>query len=156
MRVEISNSKVFAWRFEFKNNESSNVEGPNLRVTKYEIKIEKIDLYYRSNRRFGKIASSADRMDEQLQSCQFFQPNFGFPNLKDSRNLLIFQFRQVQTFPISETPKTFQLVNAKNSDWKITENSNSGNSKNLQFEKLQKFLVRENPKIFNLKHCKNF
>ena len=34
--------------------------------------------------RIGKIASSAEyRMDEQFQNCQFFEPNFDFPNLKN-------------------------------------------------------------------------
>ena len=44
--------------------------------------------------RIGRIASSAEYwMDEQFQNFQFLEPNFGFPNWKKSRNLLIFQLR---------------------------------------------------------------
>ena len=43
--------------------------------------------------KIGEIASNAEyRMDEQFQNWQFLEPSFGFPNLKNSRNLLIFQF----------------------------------------------------------------
>ena len=45
--------------------------------------------------RIGEIASSTEyRMDEQFQNCQLLEPNFGFPNWKNSRSLLIFQFQQ--------------------------------------------------------------
>ena len=45
--------------------------------------------------RIGKITSSMEyQMDEQFQNRPFLEPNFGFPNLKKSRNLLLFQFRQ--------------------------------------------------------------
>ena len=47
------------------------------------------------NMRIGKIANSAEyRMDEQFVNCQFLEPNFGFPNEKNFRSLLIFQFKQ--------------------------------------------------------------
>ena len=34
------------------------------------------------------------RMDEQFVNCQFLERNFSFPNGKNSRSLLIFQFKQ--------------------------------------------------------------
>ena len=47
------------------------------------------------NIRIGKIDSSAEyRMDEQFVNCQFLERNFGFPNVKNSRSFLIFQFKQ--------------------------------------------------------------
>ena len=34
--------------------------------------------------RIGKIASSAEyQMDEEYQNCEFFEPNYGFPNLNN-------------------------------------------------------------------------
>ena len=57
-----------------------------------EIKIEKIDLYQRTNMRIDKISSSAEHlMNEQFQNCHFWETNFGFANWKKSRNLLIFR-----------------------------------------------------------------
>ena len=45
--------------------------------------------------KIGKIACSAKyRIDEHFVNCQFLEPNFGFPNWKNSRNLLIFEFKQ--------------------------------------------------------------
>ena len=65
--------------------------------------------------RNGKIASSAEYlMHEQFQNCQFLEPNFGFLNGKNSRNLLIIQFGIFQEFPIWKNPKTFSLLNSKN------------------------------------------
>ena len=64
--------------------------------------------------RIGKIASSAKyRMDEQFQNCQFFEPNFDFPNSKILKFL---------NFPI----------------WTIPKTSSFKNSKNLQFGKFKK------------------
>ena len=59
------------------------------------MKIEKIKLDQTANIRIGKIASSAEyRIDKQFQNCQFLEPNFGFPNRKNSRTFSIFQFKQ--------------------------------------------------------------
>ena len=59
------------------------------------MKIEKIALYQTANMKIGKIASSAEyQMNEQFQNCQFSELNFVFPNWKNSRSLLIFQFKQ--------------------------------------------------------------
>ena len=71
--------------------------------------------------RIGEIATSAEyQMDEQFRSRQFLGANFGFPNWKNSRNLLIFQFRQFQTFPIRKTQKISNLKKSKNLEfWKF-------------------------------------
>ena len=57
-----------------------------------KLKLKKMICIYRSaNMRIGKIESSATyRMDEEFWNWQFLEPNFGFQNLKNDRNLLIF------------------------------------------------------------------
>ena len=60
----------------------------------------------------GKIASSVEYlMDELFKNCQFSESNFGFPNWKNSRNLLTFQIWTIIT-KISnlENLKKFQFV----------------------------------------------
>ena len=54
------------------------------------------DLYEKANIRIRKI-------------CQFLEPNFGFPKLKNSRNLLIFKFEEFQKFPLWKISKIFKL-----------------------------------------------
>ena len=62
--------------------------------------------------RIGKIASSVEyRMDEQFHNWKFLEPNFGYPNYKNSRNLLIFQFEKFQEFPVLKIPRICNLKN---------------------------------------------
>ena len=62
--------------------------------------------------KIGKIARSVKyRMDEQFQNCQFSKTIFDFLNWKNSRSLLIFQFKQFQKFPIFKIPKISKLGN---------------------------------------------
>ena len=79
-------------------------------------------------------------MDEQFENWQFFKPNFGFPNLKNSRNLLIFQFGQFQKLAIL----------------KISKMSNSENSENFRFGKFWKSTISKILKNFNFETSKNF
>ena len=82
------------------------VERPNLRVTNIENKLRKL-IYIE-----GQIWELAKfRMDEQFQNCQFSQPNFGFLNWKNSRNLLIAQFGQFQKLWFWKLPKISDLEN---------------------------------------------
>ena len=97
------------------------------------MKIEKIDLYQTVYMRIDEISRSTEyRMDEQFQNCQFSEPIFDFINWKNSRSLLILQFKQFQKFAIREIPKM----------------SNLGISENVSFGKLQKFSTRKVSKIF--------
>ena len=62
--------------FNFKINEHSNVERPNLWYTMIEnknLEDKEIHLHQRTNIRTGKIASGAEyRMDEQFQNLLIF------------------------------------------------------------------------------------
>ena len=97
------------WRFEIENSRTFKCRTAELTSSshkKKEIKIEKTDLYQTANIRIGKIASSAKyRMDDQFQNFLFLEPNFGFPNWKNSRSLLIFQFKKFRKFVIIKIPK---------------------------------------------------
>ena len=96
--------------------------------------------------RIGKSASSAEyRIDEQFQNCQFSEPNFDFPNWKNSRNFLILLFGQFKKLQIWKIRKIFDSANSRKKNqfenfqefviWKIYKICNMKNSKNLQFLK---------------------
>ena len=68
---------------------------------KYEIKIEKIDIYQRTNIGIRKISSIAEyRIDEQLQNLPIFRAKFWSSKLNK--------------FTIWKNPKMFNLKNCKN------------------------------------------
>ena len=109
----------------FKINERSNVERSNLResVTKignrnWEVKVWKLaKLRVERNIEWMNIS----------KMYQFFWISC-FPNWKNSKNLLIFQFETFQKFPIQKIPKNFYncLI------WEMFKFSNFFNLKNYQ------------------------
>ena len=128
------------WCFEIENSRTFKC---NLLVLVTKIGNEnwkKNDLYQTVNIKIVKIASNAEyRIKEQFQNCLFLEPNFGFANWKNSRNLFIFQFKQFQKFVIR----------------KIRKICNFENAKNYQFWKIQTFAISKMRKISNFEKSKN-
>ena len=98
--------------------------------------------------RIGEIASSTEYwMDEEFQNCQYLESKFAFPNWKNSRNLLIFQFRQFQKFAILKISKICNLINSE-FFFKI---GSLENFKNCQFGKFERFAIWEIPRKFQFR-----
>ena len=95
------------------------------------MEIEKIDLYQKANMRIDKNTSS--RKYESISNTRTI------PNLKNSRNLLIFQIGKFRKFPVLKIPNIFTLEN----------------SKNFQFGEFSKFVILKILKISNLENFKN-
>ena len=95
-------------------------------------------------------------MNEKLQNCQFFQPNFSFINWESSRNLLIFQFGKFLKFPARNVNNILTL------EWyrRVTRAFRLKDRKwryhlRVKFGKFQKLSILKNPKIVNLENFKN-
>ena len=97
---------------------------------------------------------------QTILKLAIFGAEFWFSKLKNSRNLLIFQFGQFQKFLISKIIKISDLENLKNCRfdkfekiliWKIRKICNFDYSENFKFRKFQKF-----PKFYNMENYKNF
>ena len=105
----------------------------------------------------GKIASSAKYlMDEQFQNCRFFSEILVFQIETNSRNLLIFQFGQIQKFFILNILRISNLDNSKKFNLKPSKKCQFGKlKKNCRFGKcrfgnFRKFAIWKIQKILNL------
>ena len=93
--------------------------------------------------KMGEIASCTEyQMDERFHNCQFFEPNFDFPNRRISK---FFNFR------IWTIPKTSNLESSKNFGfWKFQKFAIWQILKKIQFRNFQKFLIWKISKMSNL------
>ena len=75
----------------FRFNKLSYISSVRIIRTNIKIRIQKIDLYQRTNMRINKISSGAEySIDEKLQNLSIFRAKFWFFKLKNSINSLIF------------------------------------------------------------------
>ena len=97
-----------------------------------------------------------------------FLTKFSFSQLKNFRNLLIFQFGKFEKFPIRNISKIVNLENSetlKIVNFKIPKIINFKNSKSSQFIRIKKFTISKNfkqlaickiRKFLNFEDFKNF